>query len=242
LITIMWVLSLQCSSPPFLVLTYSFTSSLIYWFLYFQVSLFFTETPTNPFLRCIDIELVSKMCHSKGALLCIDSTFASPINQKALTLGADIVVHSATKYIAGHNDVSWRGKFPILYLQIKICISWDYFVFKVIGGCISGRDELVSKVRIYHHVVGGVLNPVSWIGAISKCFLNLFAFTRVAYKIFCQISSYIMSNFWLSLYQPAWYVSTHTTNYSESKSLCSINCSCIILHRIRIYSAFHDFF
>ncbi|KAL5219041.1 hypothetical protein ABZP36_019725 [Zizania latifolia] len=98
-----------------------------------NVSLFFTETPTNPFLRCIDIELVSNMCHSKGALLCIDSTFASPINQKALTLGADLVVHSATKYIAGHNDV--------------------------IGGCISGRDELVSKVRIYHHVVGGVLNP-----------------------------------------------------------------------------------
>jgi hypothetical protein len=93
--------------------------------------------------------------------------------------------------------VSWRGKFPILYLQIKICISWDYFVFKVIGGCISGRDELVSKVRIYHHVVGGVLNPVSWIAAISKCFLNLFAFTRVAYKFFCQISSYIMCNFWL---------------------------------------------
>uniref|UniRef100_A0A804LKZ3 plant cystathionine gamma-synthase n=3 Tax=Zea mays TaxID=4577 RepID=A0A804LKZ3_MAIZE len=98
-----------------------------------NVSLFFTETPTNPFLRCIDIEHVSNMCHSKGALLCIDSTFASPINQKALTLGADLVIHSATKYIAGHNDV--------------------------IGGCVSGRDELVSKVRIYHHVVGGVLNP-----------------------------------------------------------------------------------
>ncbi|XP_039785914.1 probable cystathionine gamma-synthase 2 isoform X1 [Panicum virgatum] len=98
-----------------------------------NVSLFFTETPTNPFLRCIDVELVANMCHSKGALLCIDSTFASPINQKALTLGADLVIHSATKYIAGHNDV--------------------------IGGCVSGRDELVSKVRIYHHVVGGVLNP-----------------------------------------------------------------------------------
>ncbi|CAN6294921.1 unnamed protein product [Urochloa humidicola] len=98
-----------------------------------NVSLFFTETPTNPFLRCIDVDLVANMCHSKGALLCIDSTFASPINQKALTLGADLVIHSATKYIAGHNDV--------------------------IGGCVSGRDELVSKVRIYHHIVGGVLNP-----------------------------------------------------------------------------------
>lgn len=84
--------------------TYIIKCSLILWS--FQVSLFFTETPTNPFLRCIDVEHVSNMCHSKGALLCIDSTFASPINQKALTLGADLVIHSATKYIAGHNDVS----------------------------------------------------------------------------------------------------------------------------------------
>jgi len=80
--------------------------SLQTYIMVIQVSLFFTETPTNPFLRCIDVELVANMCHSKGALLCIDSTFASPINQKALTLGADLVIHSATKYIAGHNDVS----------------------------------------------------------------------------------------------------------------------------------------
>jgi hypothetical protein len=69
--------------------------------------------------------------------------------------------------------VSWWARLSILYFQIKICISWDYFLLKVIGGCISGRDELVSKVRIYHHVVGGVLNPVSWIGAVFICFLNL---------------------------------------------------------------------
>lgn len=72
----------------------------------FQVSVFFTESPTNPFLRCVDIELVSKLCHSKGAIVCIDGTFASPVNQKALTFGADLVLHSATKFIAGHNDVS----------------------------------------------------------------------------------------------------------------------------------------
>lgn len=71
-----------------------------------QVSLFFTESPTNPFLRCVDIKLVSELCHRKGALVCIDGTFATPINQKALALGADLVVHSATKYLAGHNDVS----------------------------------------------------------------------------------------------------------------------------------------
>ena len=92
--------------------TYIIKCSLILWPC--QVSLFFTETPTNPFLRCIDVEHVSNMCRSKGALLCIDSTFASPINQKALTLGADLVIHSATKYIAGHNDVSWyTGDFSL---------------------------------------------------------------------------------------------------------------------------------
>lgn len=71
-----------------------------------QVSLFFTESPTNPFLRCVDIKLVSEMCHRHGALVCIDGTFATPLNQKALALGADLILHSATKYIGGHNDVS----------------------------------------------------------------------------------------------------------------------------------------
>jgi len=99
----------------------------------YKVSLFFTESPTNPFLRCIDVKFVSELCHSKGALVCIDGTFASPINQKPLTLGADLVVHSATKFIAGHNDV--------------------------IAGCVSGPEELISKVRQYHHIIGGVLDP-----------------------------------------------------------------------------------
>ncbi|XP_076901552.1 cystathionine gamma-synthase 1, chloroplastic-like [Bidens hawaiensis] len=98
-----------------------------------KVSLFFTESPTNPFLRCVDIELVSKLCHAKGTLVCIDGTFATPLNQKALALGADIVVHSATKYLGGHNDV--------------------------LGGCVSGSTEIVSQVRIVHHVLGGTINP-----------------------------------------------------------------------------------
>ncbi|KAK9276909.1 hypothetical protein L1049_006446 [Liquidambar formosana] len=98
-----------------------------------NVSLFFTESPTNPFLRCVDIELVSKLCHSKGALVCVDGTFATPLNQKALFLGADLVLHSATKYIAGHNDV--------------------------LGGCISGAEKVLSAVRKMHHILGGALNP-----------------------------------------------------------------------------------
>lgn len=97
-----------------------------------NVTLFFTESPTNPFLRCVDIKLVSELCHKKGALVVIDGTFASPLNQKALALGADLVVHSLTKFIGGHNDV--------------------------LGGCISGSQKLVSAVRNMHHVLGGTLN------------------------------------------------------------------------------------
>ncbi|KAK2365885.1 cystathionine beta-lyase [Trifolium repens] len=100
-----------------------------------KVSLFFTETPTNPFQRCVDIKLVSELCHRKGALVCIDGTFATPINQKALSLGADLVVNSATKYIAGHNDV--------------------------LAGCISGSKKLITQIRSLHFILGGTLSPNS---------------------------------------------------------------------------------
>lgn len=69
------------------------------------VSLFFSESPTNPFLRCIDVSTISRLCHAAGALVVVDSTFATPINQRALELGADLVIHSGTKYLSGHNDV-----------------------------------------------------------------------------------------------------------------------------------------
>ncbi|XP_002529997.3 cystathionine gamma-synthase 1, chloroplastic [Ricinus communis] len=98
-----------------------------------NVSLFFTESPTNPFLRCVDIKLVSELCHRKGAIVCIDGTFATPLNQKALALGADLILHSATKFIGGHNDV--------------------------LAGCISGSAKLVSEIRNLHHILGGTLNP-----------------------------------------------------------------------------------
>ncbi|OVA12218.1 Cys/Met metabolism [Macleaya cordata] len=98
-----------------------------------NVTLFFTESPTNPYLRCVDIELVSKLCHNKGTLVCVDGTFATPLNQKALALGADLVLHSATKFLGGHNDV--------------------------LAGCISGSEELIAKIRKLHHVLGGALNP-----------------------------------------------------------------------------------
>ena len=70
-----------------------------------QVSLCFSESPTNPYLRCVDIPAIKALCAPKGAVVVVDSTFATPINQQAAALGADLVIHSATKYLAGHNDV-----------------------------------------------------------------------------------------------------------------------------------------
>lgn len=62
------------------------------------------ETPTNPLLKLFDIQKISKICKENGWLLCVDNTFMSPIFQKPLELGADLVVHSMTKYIGGHSD------------------------------------------------------------------------------------------------------------------------------------------
>ncbi len=63
------------------------------------------ETPTNPLLRCFDIEKIAEIAHARGALVCVDNTFATPFLQQPLSFGADIVVHSATKYLGGHSDV-----------------------------------------------------------------------------------------------------------------------------------------
>ncbi|MBL0711659.1 MAG: cystathionine gamma-synthase [Colwellia sp.] len=63
------------------------------------------ESPSNPLLRLVDIEEVTKACHDVGALVAVDNTFLSPVLQQPLTLGADIVFHSTTKYINGHSDV-----------------------------------------------------------------------------------------------------------------------------------------
>lgn len=97
-----------------------------------NVSMFFSESPTNPYLRCVDVSAISDLCHAAGAIVCIDCTFSTPINQRALTLGADLVLHSATKYLAGHNDV--------------------------LAGALAGSKALISKVRTLHHIMGGVID------------------------------------------------------------------------------------
>lgn len=140
-----------------------------------QVSLFFTESPTNPFLRCVDIKLVSDLCHKNGALVCIDGTFATPLNQKALALGADLILHSATKFIGGHNDVSqfsfvkpvcWKDCSKLICCIInlnnkQLSTKQANFLYQVLAGCISGSEKLITQIRNLHHVLGGALNPVS---------------------------------------------------------------------------------
>lgn len=98
-----------------------------------DVSLFFSESPTNPYLRCVDIPKIKALCEPRGAAVVIDSTFATPINQQAITLGADLVIHSATKYLGGHQDV--------------------------LAGAIAGRSDLVAAVRHMHHILGGTIDP-----------------------------------------------------------------------------------
>ena len=70
-----------------------------------ETKVVWVETPTNPLLNIGDIEALASVAHDAGALLVVDNTFASPYLQQPLTLGADVVVHSTTKYCGGHSDV-----------------------------------------------------------------------------------------------------------------------------------------
>ncbi len=92
------------------------------------------ETPTNPLLTCIDIEAVASVAHDHGALVVVDNTFATPYLQQPLTLGADIVVHSATKYLGGHSDV--------------------------VGGFVAVDDDgLADRLRFTQNAAGAVPAP-----------------------------------------------------------------------------------
>jgi cystathionine gamma-synthase len=97
------------------------------------------ETPTNPLLNIGDIEALASVAHEAGALLVVDNTFASPYLQQPLVLGADVVVHSTTKYCGGHSDV--------------------------VGGALVVRDlELAEKVAFHQNAMGAVAGPFdSWL-------------------------------------------------------------------------------
>lgn len=96
--------------------------------------LIWLETPTNPMLNIIDIEAVCNMAKQKGILVCVDNTFASPYLQNPLDLGADIVLHSATKYLAGHSDV-------------------------ILGAIITRSQELADQLHFIQNASGAVPGP-----------------------------------------------------------------------------------
>ena len=99
-----------------------------------QTKMVWLESPTNPLLRVVDIDAVSEIAHSHGAMVCVDNTFATPFLQQPLHLGADVVVHSSTKYIGGHSDV-------------------------VGGALITNNDELEKQLRFHQNAVGAVPSP-----------------------------------------------------------------------------------
>ncbi|MAG29990.1 MAG: cystathionine gamma-synthase [Deltaproteobacteria bacterium] len=103
-----------------------------------DTKLFFTESPTNPYLRVIDVPAFAQVAHAANVQIIIDSTFATPVNHKALDDGADLVLHSATKYLGGHNDL--------------------------LAGTLTGPRELVEPVRKALGVLGGIMDShAAWL-------------------------------------------------------------------------------
>lgn len=100
-----------------------------------QTKLIWVETPTNPMLNIIDIKAVCEIAHKHGVLVCVDNTFSSPYLQTPLDLGADMVTHSATKYINGHSDV--------------------------VHGCvITSNPELAKRLRFIQNAAGAIPGPM----------------------------------------------------------------------------------
>jgi cystathionine gamma-synthase len=97
------------------------------------------ETPTNPYLKIVDIAGMAEIARGSGALLVVDNTFASPYLQRPLELGADLVVHSTTKYLGGHSDV--------------------------VGGAVVGNDpEIYATLKFHQNAAGAVPGPFdSWL-------------------------------------------------------------------------------
>jgi cystathionine beta-lyase/cystathionine gamma-synthase len=91
------------------------------------------ESPINPTLRCVDIAAVAAACRDRGVISVIDNTFASPVNQQPIALGVDLVMHSATKYLNGHSDVT--------------------------AGALAGPARLMEPIEKARRLIGGILDP-----------------------------------------------------------------------------------
>jgi len=97
--------------------------------------LLYLETPTNPTLKIVDVARLAAAAHAAGATVVVDNTFATPVNQKPLALGADLVVYSATKFLNGHSDI--------------------------MGGLVTGAGELVQRIFHYREITGATLHAQS---------------------------------------------------------------------------------
>jgi cystathionine gamma-synthase len=93
----------------------------------------FSESPTNPYLNIFDLVKIKKIADRHNVLTLIDSTFATPLNQRPIEFGMDIILQSCTKYLAGHNDI--------------------------LAGAVLGKAELVDKIRNLHKSMGGLIDP-----------------------------------------------------------------------------------
>jgi cystathionine gamma-synthase len=98
-----------------------------------QTAFIISESPTNPYLRVVDLERMADIGQRHGVCTVIDSTFATPINQRALEWGIDVVIHSATKYLSGHNDL--------------------------LAGVVVGQGELIQTIREARGVLGNMIGP-----------------------------------------------------------------------------------
>ena len=98
-----------------------------------ETRLIFSESPTNPFLRCLDYARLVEIAKGHGVRTIIDTTFATPCNARPLEYGVDLVIHSVTKYLAGHNDL--------------------------LAGCVTGSYDITTALRQSQGVLGAVLDP-----------------------------------------------------------------------------------
>ena len=115
--------------------------------------LVFCETPANPTLAIIDLRTMARVTHQNGALLAVDNTFASPINQHPLELGADLVVHSATKYLGGHSDLTAGALMSSARLSETVA-AWRKNLGQVLSpetAALLSRSLRTLSVRIRQH-------------------------------------------------------------------------------------------
>lgn len=140
-----------------------------------QPKMVWLETPSNPLLRVVDIEAISAASHEVGALVVVDNTFLSPILQQPLLLGADIVIHSTTKYINGHSDVV-GGAVVAKDEELGELLHWWSNTLGLTGGAfdsyltLRGIRTLAVRIREHQANAQRILATLSTHSAVEKIY------------------------------------------------------------------------